>query len=58
MSPHAISTALSNADMLAPLRFPFGPLSESRKASAPAKEMVLAAVMPSNMHARVSSSTG
>ena len=58
MSPQAISRALSNADMLAPLMFPFGPSSASRNASVPAKEMVFAAVMPSKRVARVSSSTG
>ena len=58
MSPQAISSALTSADMLAPLMFPFGPSSAERKASVPAKEMVLAAVMASNSVAMVSSSTG
>ena len=58
MSPQAISQEFSRADMLAPLTFPFGPSSASRKASVPAKEMVLAAVMPSNRVDTVSSSTG
>ncbi len=57
-SPQVISRALSNADMLPPLMFPFGPSSASRNASAPANEMVLASEMPSKRVARVSSSTG
>ena len=56
-SPQLTSSALSNADMLAPLMFPFGP-SASRNASVPANEMVLASEMPSNRSASVSSSTG
>ncbi len=57
-SPQETSRALSNADMLPPLMFPFGPSSASRNASVPANEMVLAAEMPSKRLAMVSSSTG
>ncbi len=58
ISPQAISSALTNADMLAPLMLVFGPSPAARNASVPANEMVLAAVMPSKRVAMVSSSTG
>ncbi|SKV75999.1 Uncharacterised protein [Mycobacteroides abscessus subsp. massiliense] len=57
-SPQLISRAFSSADMLAPLTFCFSVFSSARKASAPAKANVPAAVTPANSVSRVSSSTG
>ena len=58
ISPQAISIAFTNADMLPPLRFPFGPSSAPRNASVPANETVLVSKMPSKRLEMVSSSTG